>query len=172
MRTLLACLAVAALGNSATSFAASTLFDNYTPLAASAGPIPVNGPGEAAPITLSSPNVTQQTIADRTTQNTLAPGSNSGAWDMIVANETGADAGRFLFVPFETNTAGVMRIDLNDPNYNTRSVNIVAPGTQSFVAGDMSKWAPWGGYLTAEESWAPVATAVVCLKFAMRPQLQ
>ena len=32
---------------------------------------------------------------------------------------------------------------------------IVAPGTQGFVSGDASRWAPWGGYLTAEESWGP-----------------
>lgn len=128
-------------------------FSNFTPLAASAGPIPVNSPLEATPITLSNPTWYQATIADRTTQNTVTPGSNSGAWDMIVANETGPNAGRYLFMPFETNTAGVQRIDLLDPNYNTRTVTIVAPGAQSFVSGDMSKWAPWGGYLTAEESW-------------------
>jgi hypothetical protein len=138
--------------------AAAATFSNYTPLAGSAGPInPVGGPGEATPLTLGNPLWTQP-IADRANQNTIAPGSDSGAWDMIVANETGADAGRYLFSPYETNTAGVFRVDLNDPNYNTRTVTIVAPGTQSFVAGDMSKWAPWGGYLTAEESWGADST--------------
>jgi secreted PhoX family phosphatase len=124
-------------------------FSNYTPLASSAGPTL----DESMPLTLSSPLFAQQSIADRANQNTLHPGSDSGAWDMIVANETGSDAGRFLFSPYETNTAGVFRVDLNDPNYNTRTVTIVAPGTLSFVAGDMAKWAPWGGFLTAEESW-------------------
>jgi secreted PhoX family phosphatase len=32
-------------------------------------------------------------------------------------------------------------------------VTIVAPGEQGFVSGDASRWTPWGGYLTAEESW-------------------
>jgi hypothetical protein len=120
--------------------AAATYFDNFTPLAASAGPTA----DEAFPITLSSPNFSQLTIADRATQNTLVPGSNSGNWDMITANESGPDTGRYLFMPFETGTGGVQRIDLRDPNYATRTVTIVAPGTQGFVAGDASRWTPWG----------------------------
>ena len=141
------CLAVAlALASQAQ---AQTLFSNFTPLAASAGPTA----NEALPLTLSSPNFSQISIADRTTQNLVSPGSNSGAWDMIDTNRTGPDAGRYLFMPFETGTGGVMRIDLQNPNYNTRSVTIVAPGTQGFVAGDASRWTPWGSYLTAEESW-------------------
>jgi len=135
-----------------------TNFDNFTPLANSAGPIPVGGAGEATPITLGNKSWVQQSIADRATQNTLVPGSNSGNWDMIAANETGPDAGRYLFMPFETGTAGVQRVDLKDPNYNTRTVNIVAPGTQAFVVGDASRWTPWGSYLTAEESWGTNST--------------
>jgi len=138
---------------------AQTFFDNYTPLASSAGPInPVGGAGEATPATLSSPNFSQVSIADRINQNTLVPASNSGNWDMITANETGANAGRYLFMPFETSTGGVQRIDVQDPNYNTRTVTIVAPGTSGFVAGDASRWAPWGSYLTAEESWGSGST--------------
>ncbi len=128
---------------------ADTLFDNFTPLTASASPTTT----PATPITFSSPVFSQVTIADRATQNALMPASNSGNWDMITANETGPDAGRFLFMPFETSAGGVQRIDLWDANYNTRTVTIVAPGTQGFVAGDASRWTPWGSYLTAEESW-------------------
>lgn len=138
--------------------AATSYFDTFTPLAASAGPIPVGSPGEATPITLSSPNFSQVTIADRATQNALVPGSNSGSWDMITANETGPQAGRYLFTPFETNAGGVQRVDLWDTNYATRTVTIVAPGTQSFVSGDASRWTPWGTYLTAEESWGTGST--------------
>ncbi len=133
-------------------------FSNFTPLPASAGPIPVGDPLEATPITLSSPFFTQESIANRNNQNLLVPGSSSGAWDMIDTNRTGPDAGRYLFMPFETSTAGVQRIDLQDPNYDTRTVTIVAPGTQSFVAGDASRWTPWGTYLTAEESWGTNST--------------
>lgn len=129
--------------------AADTYFDTFTPLAASAGPTA----NEAFPLTLSSPNFSQVTIADRATQNSLVPGSNSGNWDMITANESGPDAGRYLFMPFETGSGGVQRIDLWNNNYNARTVTIVAPGTQGFVSGDASRWTPWGSYLTAEESW-------------------
>ena len=120
--------------------AADTYFGNFTPLAASAGPTST----PATPITLSSPNFSQVTIADRATQLAKAAGSNSGSWDMITANETGTNAGRYLFMPFETNTGGVQRVDLWDNNYNTRTVTIVAPGSQNFVSGDASRWTPWG----------------------------
>ncbi|MBD9361312.1 alkaline phosphatase PhoX [Methylomonas fluvii] len=142
--------AVTAVVSPLTAQAASTEFDNFTPMTGNT--IPVN-PGSATPYKLSSPNFTQQTIADRKTQNTLVPGSNSGSWDMIAANETGPDAGRYLFMPFETGSAGVQRIDLWNNNYNSRTTTIVALGTQGFVSGDASLWTPWGGYLTAEESW-------------------
>jgi secreted PhoX family phosphatase len=129
--------------------AVSTKFSTFTPLTSSAGA----AADPTKPITLSNPNFSQRSIADRTNQNLLVPGSNSGDWDMIATNETGPNAGRFLFMPFETDTAGVQRVDLNDPHYDTRTVTIVPPGTLGFVSGDASRWTPWGGYLTAEESW-------------------
>ena len=101
---------------------------------------------------------TQKVIANASNQNALVPGSNSGSWDMIDSNRTGADANRYLFMPFETSTGGVQRVDLWDANYNTRTVTIVAPGTSGFVSGDASRWTPWGGYLTAEESWGAGST--------------
>ncbi|NJA07283.1 DUF839 domain-containing protein [Methylococcaceae bacterium WWC4] len=147
-RLTLIAAAVASLVSPVAANAAETAFDNFTPLTASAGP----AANEASPITLSSPNFTQVSIADRSTQ--LAQGqSNSGNWDMITANETGPNAGRYLFMPFETGAGGVQRIDLHDANYNTRTTTIVESGTQDFVSGDASRWAAWGGYLTAEESW-------------------
>jgi secreted PhoX family phosphatase len=96
---------------------------------------------------------TQKIIADRNNQVALGQG-NSGSWDMIDSNQTGPQANRYLFMPFETGTGGVQRVDLSDTNYNTRTVTIVAPGTQGFVSGDASRWTPWGSYLTAEESWS------------------
>lgn len=130
-RKLAIAAAIGLMGVSAqqASAADNTYFDNITPLPASAGPTAT----PATPLTLSSPYFSQQTIADRATQNTLVPGSNSGNWDMITANETGPDAGRYLFMPFETGSGGVQRIDLWDSNYATRTVTIVAPGTQGFV---------------------------------------
>ena len=138
--------------------AVSTKFTNFTPLTSSAGPLPVDGPEEATPITLPDPMWSQRTVADRRTQEDLVPGSNSGNWDMITSNETGPDAGRYLFMPFETGNAGVQRVDLQNPHYEQRTVTIVAPGTQGFVSGDASRWTPWGGYLTAEESWGTGST--------------
>ena len=136
-----------------TVMAVSTRFSNFTPLASSAAPIVVNDPAEETPIALSSDAFSQRTLADRRTQNQLVVNSNSGSWDMVTSNETGPNAGRYLFMPFETGSAGVQRVDLLDPHYDTRTVTIVAPGEQGFVSGDASRWTPWGGYLTGEESW-------------------
>ncbi|MBS1138562.1 MAG: phosphatase [Proteobacteria bacterium] len=140
---------------SANTYAANIAFENFTPLIgnAAAGSLP-----ESAPFQLSSPNFTQTALANRANQNLLSPNSNSGSWDMITANENGQNAGRYLFMPFETSSGGVQRVDLRDPNYNTRTVTIVAPGTQGFVSGDASRWTPWGTYLTAEESWGNGST--------------
>jgi secreted PhoX family phosphatase len=135
------------------ALAVSTQFTNFVPLTSSAPGLPVAGPEEATPITLGNAKWSQRTIADRRTQNELVLNSNSGNWDMITSNETGPDAGRYLFMPFETGTAGVQRVDLQNPHYEKRTVTIVAPGTDGFVSGDASRWTPWGGYLTAEESW-------------------
>src|SRR6185503_14831984 len=147
-------LAVAlALSFGITALAVNSKFSDMTPLTSSAGALPADGPEEATPVTLSNPKWSQRTLADTRTQNNLVINSNSGNWDMITSNETGPNAGRYLFMPFETGTAGVQRIDTQDPNYNTRTVTIVQPGTQGFVSGDASRWAPWGGHLTAEESW-------------------
>jgi hypothetical protein len=145
-------LATSLLALSSTSFAATSYFDNFTPLTASAGPTA----NEAFPITLSSPNFSQKTLADRISSGGSAV--NSGNWDMIAANETGPDAGRYLFSPFETGAGGVMRTDLWNSNPLTRTVSIVANGTQGFVSGDASRWTPWGSYLTAEESWGNNST--------------
>src|SRR4029450_9445131 len=135
------------------ALAVSTRFSDFTPLTRSAPALPVDGPEEATPITLSNPKWSQRTVADRRTQNQLVLNSNSGSWDMVTSNETGPAAGRYLFMPFETGTAGVQRVDLQNPHYEQRTVTIVAPGEQGFVSGDASRWTPWGGYLTAEESW-------------------
>jgi len=121
-------------------------------------PLPVGDAQEMTSPYVLAPGWTQTVIANKTNQNALVLGSNSGNWDMIDSNRTGADANRYLFMPFETGTGGVQRVDLWDTNYNTRTVTIVAPGTQGFVSGDASRWTPWGTYLTAEESWSDPAS--------------
>jgi hypothetical protein len=90
-------------------FAAGTRFSDYTPLAASAGPVPLAG--EATPITFGNPDFEQRTLSNRATQ--LAEHEpNSGSWDMNTTNETGPQKGRFLFTVFETGNSGVQRTDL------------------------------------------------------------
>ncbi|MBP6097425.1 MAG: DUF839 domain-containing protein [Methyloversatilis sp.] len=151
-RKLAIAAAIGLMGVSAQqAFAAdNTYFDNFTALAGNvaAGSLP-----ESAPLQLSSPFFSQKVLADRVTQ--LANGeSNSGNWDMITANETGVDAGRYLYAPFETSTGGVQRTDL----WTGVTKTIVQSGTQGFVAGDFSRWTPWGTYMTAEESWGTGST--------------
>jgi uncharacterized protein len=134
-----------ALALSSQAYAANTEFDNFTPLTSSqVGALPA-----ATPVLLSSPYFSQVTIADRT-----GSGVAGAAWDMVDSDASG----RYLFTPFETAQGGVLRIDTQDTNYATRAVTIVAPGTQAFVAGDASRTTPWGGYLTAEESWGAGST--------------
>lgn len=124
----------------------NTTFDNYTPQTSN---IPAGSLPETAPFVLSNPAFTQQTV--KINNN---PTNFGGSWDMIDTNRTGVDAGRYLFTPYETGSAGVMRIDTTTNTAQT----IVAPGTQGFVSGDASRWTPWGGYLTAEESWGTGST--------------
>ena len=134
--------------------AAGSDFDSFTALP---GSIPGGSLPESTPFLLANPSWNLTSIANRANQ--LSHGiDNSGNWDMITANESGANAGRYLFMPFETGSAGVQRIDLWNPDYHTRTVTLVASGTQNFVSGDASRWTPWGSYLTAEESWGSGST--------------
>lgn len=126
-------------------------FSDFTPLPSS---VPAGSLPEAAPFQLSAPNFEQKSI----NANDAGP-QNGGVklgdnWDMITLNESGPSAGRYLFAPYETGSAGVRRLDLQ----TGQAVSIVAPGTQGFVSGDASRWTPWGSYLTAEESWGTGST--------------
>jgi len=138
------------LAAAAASALAQTNFDSFTPIPASvaAGSLP-----ESAPLQFGSPSFTQTSIADRTAQ--LAAGQfNSGAWDMNTVNETGPDAGRYLFTVFETGQSGVQRTDLTTNTTTTVwSSPAPAPALNSHVAFDASYWTPFGTYITAEESW-------------------
>ena len=132
-------------------FAAGTRFSDYTPLAASAGPVPLAG--EATPITFGNPDFEQRTLSNRATQ--LAEHEpNSGSWDMNTTNETGPQKGRFLFTVFETGNSGVQRTDLDTGVTDTIWQSPVAGDAVSF---DPCYWTPWGTLITAEESWATAA---------------
>ncbi len=129
--------------------AAPVTFADFTPLATSVagGLLP-----EDKPFELSSPYFKQVTLH----ANGL-PGSGARYgynWDMNTLNETGPDAGRYLFTPYEVGSAGVRRLDVTNGNATT----IVSQGTQGFTVGDASRWTPFGTYLTAEENWGPAST--------------
>ena len=133
------------------AIADGTRFSDFTPLNASAGPVPVAG--EATPLILGNPAFEQRSLADRFSQ--LAAGApNSGNWDMNTVNETGPHKGRYLFTVFETGDSGVQRIDLQTGEVET-IWQTPAPG--GHVAFDASYWTPWGTLITAEESWTTAA---------------
>ncbi len=127
-----------------------TRFSDFTPLATSAGPIPVNGAGEATPITFGNPVFQQLSIAARFTQ-LAANKPNSGVWDMITVNETGPHKGRYLFTVFESNQSGVQRHDLLTGTTNTIWQSL-APDAE--VRFDACFWTPWGTLITGEEEWS------------------
>lgn len=126
-----------------------TRFEDFTPLASSAGPTS----DEATPITLGNPKFTQLSIADR--QSQLDEGEpNTGNWDMITTNETGRQDEPFLFTVFETGQAGVQRHSLATGQTETIWISPTAGGHRSF---DASFWTPWGTLITAEENWSTAA---------------
>ncbi len=128
------------------SVAATSNFSNFTALPAS---VPVGSLPEPTPLQFGNSAWTQATIADRTTQ--LNAGQfNTGAWDMIDTNRTGANIGRYLFTVFETGQAGIQRTD-RVTGTTTTLWNALTPGAA--VAFDASRWTPFGTFLTAEESW-------------------
>ena len=102
--------------------AANTSFDDFTPLASSAGPTA----DEANPITFGSAAIQQRSIADRNTQ--LAAGEpNSGVWDMITVNETGPHKGSFLFTPVRDRP---VRHPADRPRHRRDRDDLVQPGAR------------------------------------------
>lgn len=141
----LATLAVSALVPfAANAQTGNTAFDDFAPSLnpSNTAPIPTGSAAEATPLTLYSPNLSQETLlANGPVGSSTRFGDNL---DMIAQDPSG----RYLFTPYETGSAGVVRYDLQT---NT-ATELVAPGTQRFVAGDASRFTPYGTYLTAEEN--------------------
>lgn len=141
------CRIIVLMFGPAAAFAAG--FDQFTPLR---GDVGVAALPEAAPYRLSSPQFAQRALIARDPVQTRR--FDSGHYDMITANETGPDAGRYLFIPFETNQAGIQRLDLRTQTVVTLwGSPAAAPALDSYVAFDASRWTPWGSLLTAEEAW-------------------
>ena len=108
---------------------------------------------ESAPYRLASSKLSQLTIVARDVSQ--ANRFDSGDYDMHTANETGPEAGRYLFTVFETDRAGIQRTDLRTMQTTTIWASpAAAPALNSHVAFDASRWTPWGSFLTAEESWS------------------
>lgn len=128
--------------------AQTSAFSTFTPIPAS---VPAGSLPESAPFFLSNPAWTQRSIADRTTRQNAGQ-FNSGTWDMIDTNRTGADRGRYLFTGFETNQPGIQRTD----RVTGTTVTLWNAPTPGAARGfDAARWPPFGTYLTAEESWGP-----------------
>ena len=125
-------------------------FSSFIPLPLS---VPAASLPESEPFALANPAWGQRSVADRTAQ--LNAGQfNSGNWDMIDTNRTGADRGRYLFTVFETAQAGIQRTDrVSGTTVTLWNAPAAAPALNSAVAFDASRWTPFGTYLTAEESW-------------------
>ncbi|MDO9221056.1 MAG: DUF839 domain-containing protein, partial [Thiobacillus sp.] len=146
-------LAIGLLLAGSSAFASGTSFEDFTPLVGDtvAGSLP-----ESAPFVLSSPHFSQINIATRDV--TQANRFDSGNWDMHTLNETGPDAGRYLFTVYETSQAGIQRTDLRTMQTTTIWHSpAVSPALDSHKSFDASRWTPWGTFLTAEESWSDPA---------------
>jgi hypothetical protein len=142
-------LAISLFAAGSSAFASGTSFDRFTPMTGDvgAGTLP-----EAAPYKLSSPCFSQMTVVARDV--TQARRFDSGTYDMHTANESGPDAGRYLFTVFETGQAGIQRTDLRTMVTTTIWASPAAsPALNSHQSFDASRWTPWGSFLTAEESW-------------------
>jgi hypothetical protein len=143
-------LAIGLVLAGSSAFADTTSFDVFTPMIGDtvAGSLP-----ESAPFVLSSPHFSQINIVTRDV--TQANRFDSGKYDMHTVNETGPDAGRYLFAPYETGQAGIQRTDLR--NMQTTTIwhsPSASPALDSHKSFDASRWTPWGSYITAEESWS------------------
>lgn len=163
MRTKLAIAVSLAIASSQALALGATRFDEFTPLSASFSPAVSVGNEATGGIVLGTPVGSHQftftSIADRTAQiASQGAVNNTGSWDMITSNETGTDAGRYLFTVFETGSSGVQRTDLNTNTTQTvwQSPG-VAPALNAHVAFDASYWTPWGTHITAEENWTTAA---------------
>ncbi len=141
--------ALIALACSSLAPVCSAQVSSFSQFVALPGSVAAGALPETAPLLLANSAWTQRSVADRATQ--LAAGQfNSGSWDMIDSNRSGPDAGRYLFMGFETAQAGIQRYDrLTGTTVTLWS----APAAGAAVAFDAGRWTPFGTYLTAEESW-------------------
>lgn len=126
---------------------------NFTPLNTS-GVLNAPNVGESSPFLLAG-GYSQGVIVDQLnvfttgyTPGAVGGGARWGNWDMLSLNETGPDAGRYMFIPHEINGQGVSRYDFQT---NTM-VNLAANNTVLNSRLDPSRWTPWGTVIAGDES--------------------
>jgi len=160
-------LAVVGVFASAHAFAAgNTLFDELDPLTTPSVAVAPSDEATMGLLVASAPgvNVTLTSLASRSSLGDLGDINVGRYWDMIDTNRTGADQGRYLFMPFEPSNqagdntgSGALRYDL----WTGTATTIVPVGTQNWQRGDASRWAPWGGWISGEEDFNPGAATSV-----------
>jgi len=121
---------------------------NFTPLTGSAVDAPSGSAQELnSPFLLSDGIISQTSLVSKNDPDYLSA-TKLGNWDMITVNETGPDAGRYIFTAHETGSnAGMSRYDKT----TGQAVNLGF--NASWGALDGSTWTPWGTVITGEE-WA------------------
>lgn len=146
--------------------AGNTLFDELNPLTSPSAAVSVADEATQGLLFSTTPglNVTITSLASRSTVGDLTDIRVGRYWDMIDTNRTGADQGRYLFMPFEPSNqagdntgSGALRYD----KLTGTTTTIVPVGTQNWQRGDASRWAPWGGWITGEENFNPGGATTV-----------
>jgi uncharacterized protein len=127
----------------------SSTFANFTPLADQAScVVPPSTLGEFAtyqPFNLPQ-GYSQTIIADEVTDFQPVAGSGAGNPDMNTLNETGPEAGRFLYRTHEVGSNGAVTVfDLW-----TGTTSLIAQQSH-YEALDGIAWTPWGTVIFAEE---------------------
>lgn len=127
----------------------SSNFGNFEPLASQAGcvapPTTLAGFTSYQPFNL--PNgYTQTILADEVTDFIPVAGSGAGNADMMTLNETGPQAGRYMYRTHEVGTNGAVTV--TDLWAGTTSLVVQR---SHFEALDGIAWTPWGTVLFAEE---------------------
>ena len=137
------CASAALLAISADAAQAAITF---TPLSASVagGSLPADKPF------LLPSNWTQQTLFTNQENGVYRSAGGNSNYDMIVQNETGPNAGRYLFTVNETTGGGLVRYD----RVTDTPVQLLVGGLNgvNFVSLDPVRWTPWGTLVIGEET--------------------
>jgi hypothetical protein len=126
-------------------------FSEFRPLASAATCNVVAPPATLAGFATYQPlllpdGYTQTIITSERDAGVQQAGTGAGNFDMLTFNETGPDAGRYLYRTHETGTNGALSVT----DIQTGQTRIVAQAPH-YEALDGIVWTPWGTVLFAEE---------------------